>query len=608
MNQTQRKLNVRERIFKRIFVAGDWYRSFASSVSGLCRFIFTVTLSLFILGLIFYLGFGSTPENLGGLKSAFRIMFLVIFFTKYIPGLLRSRKEKGISRVLRVLVFIFSLGVFLSNFGIISFGKVLREIFTGNMPVVIAIVLIGISEVSGLLKMISSVKIPPALIFSASFLLIIFIGSGLLMMPRAHAGHLSWLNSLFTSVSAVCVTGLVVVDTATAFTTLGKIIILCLIQIGGLGIMTFTGFFSYIFTSGSSFRDNLLLKELFSAETMNDLLKLLTKILLLTFLIEIIGALIIYTSLATDSQDKFLFSVFHSISAFCNAGFSTLTGNLYASDVRFNSTLHITVALLIILGGIGFPVLMSFYSRLKYSFAVLLRKLQGKFKPVNPVRKDVAGSIVIFMTVLLVIGGTIIYYLFESENSLKGNDNIHKIIISFFGSVSSRTAGFNISDLTLWSYPTVYLMIFLMWIGASPGSTGGGIKTTTFALAFRTAWNNIRGRERIKISNREISNSTVSRVLSIVFLSLMLIGGGFFCLLLTESGKDPEYLLFECFSAYGTVGLSIADSGTFSSVGKIVDIILMFVGRVGPLTLFTGLLVSSRKIYSKYPEVDLVIN
>jgi trk system potassium uptake protein TrkH len=212
------------------------------------------------------------------------------------------------------------------------------------------------------------------------------------------------------------------------------------------------------------------------------------------------------------------------------------------------------------------------------------------------------------MTAFLVIGGTIIYYLFESENSLKGNDNIQKIIISFFGSVSSRTAGFNISDLTLWSYPTVFLMILLMWIGASPGSTGGGIKTTTFALAFRTAWNNIRGKERIKISNREISNSTISRVLSIVFLSLMLIGGGFFCLLLTEPGKDPAYLLFECFSAYGTVGLSIADSGTFSSAGKVVDMILMFVGRVGPLTLFTGLLVSYRKIYSKYPEVDLVIN
>jgi trk system potassium uptake protein TrkH len=608
MNNSRNKLNIRERIFKWFFIAGDSYRSFASSISGLCRFIVSVTLSLFILGLIFYLGFGSTPENLEGLKSAFRIMFVVIFFAKYIPGLLRFRKEKGTARLLRVIVFVFSLGVFLSNFGLINFGTILREIFIGNIPVVIAILLIGISEVSGLLRMISSVKIPPALIFSASFLLIIFIGSGLLMMPRAHAGPLSWLDSLFTSVSAVCVTGLVVVDTATAFTTLGKIIILCLIQIGGLGIMTFTGFFSFIFTSGSSFRDNLLLKELFSAETMNNLLKLLTKILLLTFLIEIIGALIIYSSLETDHQDKLLFSVFHSVSAFCNAGFSTLTGNLYASDVRFNNTLHISIALLIILGGIGFPVLMSFYSRLKYSFAVMVRKLQGKFKPVNPVRKDVAASIVMFMTAFLVIGGTIIYYLFESENSLKGNDNIQKIIISFFGSVSSRTAGFNISDLTLWSYPTVFLMILLMWIGASPGSTGGGIKTTTFALAFRTAWNNIRGKERIKISNREISNSTISRVLSIVFLSLMLIGGGFFCLLLTEPGKDPAYLLFECFSAYGTVGLSIADSGTFSSAGKIVDMILMFVGRVGPLTLFTGLLVSYRKIYSKYPEVDLVIN
>jgi len=249
MDNSRKNLNIRERMFKRIFIAGDRYRSFASSVSSLCRFVVTATLSLFLLGVIFYLGFGSTPENLGGLRSAFRIMFAVIFLAKYIPGLLRFKKGKGPASLLRVIVFIFSLGVFLSNFGLISFGKVLRVIFSGDIPVVIAIVLIGISEVSGLLRMISSVKIPPALIFSASFLLIIFIGTGLLMMPRSHSGHLSWLDSLFTSVSAVCVTGLVVVDTATAFTTLGKIIILCLIQIGGLGIMTFTGFFSFIFGS-----------------------------------------------------------------------------------------------------------------------------------------------------------------------------------------------------------------------------------------------------------------------------------------------------------------------------------------------------------------------
>ena len=154
------------------------------------------------------------------------------------------------------------------------------------------------------------------------------------MMPKAHTLPLSFLDSFFTSVSAVCVTGLVVVDTATAFTTLGKIIILCLIQIGGLGIMTFTGFFSYIFTSGSSFRDRLLFKEIFSSQSLNNLFKVLTKIILLTFLTEIIGAFIIYSSLDPDSSNKVLFSIFHSVSAFCNAGFSTLSDGLFSAEYQ----------------------------------------------------------------------------------------------------------------------------------------------------------------------------------------------------------------------------------------------------------------------------------
>jgi Trk-type K+ transport system membrane component len=212
------------------------------------------------------------------------------------------------------------------------------------------------------------------------------------------------------------------------------------------------------------------------------------------------------------------------------------------------------------------------------------------------------------MTFILILVGTLLYYLFESEKSLNGMDNIRKIIISFFGSVSARTAGFNVIEITLWSYPTIFLMIFLMWIGASPGSTGGGIKTTTFALAIRTTWNFIRGKEQLKIGNREISNSTITRVLSIIFLSFILIGSGFFSLLLSEPGKDPVKLLFECFSAYATVGLSIVDSATLTSAGKIVDMILMFVGRVGPLTLLTGFLLSSRKRYSRYPEVEIMIN
>jgi Trk-type K+ transport system membrane component len=372
--------------------------------------------------------------------------------------------------------------------------------------------------------------------------------------------------------------------------------------------MTFTGFFGYIFISGSSFRDNLLLKELFSSETMNNLLKLLTKIILFTFLIEGIGAIIIYSSLDMNRADKILFSVFHTVSAFCNAGFSTLSNNLNSDNIRYNTTLQISVAVLIILGGIGFRVLMGLYTNSKHLFVVIIRKLQGKLNPVRPEQKNVASKIVLFMTGLLIIGGALFYYIFESENSLKGIDGFHKIIISFFGSISARTAGFNITDISLWGYPTIFMMIFLMWIGASPGSTGGGIKTTTFALAWRTAWNFIRGRGQLKIGNREVSSNTISRVLSIVFLSLTLISVGFFILLVLEPGKDPAALLFECFSAYGTVGLSIADSSTLTSAGKVVDIFLMFVGRVGPLTLLTGFLATTHKRYSRYPEIEIVIN
>ena len=428
------------------------------------------------------------------------------------------------------------------------------------------------------------------------------------MMPKAHHGNLTYLDSLFTSVSAVCVTGLIVVDTSTVFTTLGKSILLCLIQTGGLGIMTFTGFFGYVFTSSSSFRDRLLLKELFSVESMNNLLKLLAKIIMFTFLLEGIGAAIIYGSLGDDIPDKLLFSVFHSVSAFCNAGFSTLSMNLGAQEIVINYTLQITVAVLIILGGIGFPVLLGLYSNIKHLAAVITRRIQGRINPIKPEHRNVPARIAVSTTIILIIAGAVFYYLLESPASMKDMDNGRKIMVSLFGSISARTAGFNITDISVWGNPTIFLMIFLMWIGASPGSTGGGIKTTTFALAFRTAWNYLRGRDALIIGNREISNRTVSRVLTIIFLSLSVITTGFAIMLLSEPGKDPVKLFFECFSAFGTVGLSLADTTTFTDTGKIVDIFLMFIGRVGPLTLLSGMLASSKVRYAGYPGIDIVIN
>jgi len=252
--------------------------------------------------------------------------------------------------------------------------------------------------------------------------------------------------------------------------------------------------------------------------------------------------------------------------------------------------------------------LVNVYSFFKHIIIIIIRKVSGRQIPVIPEQRNVSVRIVLFMTIFLILAGSFMYFFFESENSLHGMSNAQKFIVSFFGSVSARTAGFNITDISLWGYPTIFIMILLMWIGASPGSTGGGIKTTTLAIALGSVWNNIRGREQLQIGNREISSSTLVRVLSIIFLSLLIITAGFFGLLLSEPGKNPTHLLFECVSAFSTVGLSLADTATFSQAGKIVDILLMFVGRVGPLTLMTGFLISYHKKYSRYPEIDIIIN
>jgi len=601
-------LRENEKLFKRLFLLIDKLRTIEKWFIGFCRLVSAVTLLLFIIAFTFYIGVVNLESDFLRLRSAFRLMFLILFFAKFVPEILSFKKKKWMPMVFEVIVFIFTLGVFASNFGIIKSTASLWAFFYGSIPVTVGIFLIAISEISLLSSIRTSINMPPALIFSLSFLIIILVGSGLLMLPNAHKLPISFLDAFFTSVSAVCVTGLVVVDTATFFTPLGKIIIICLIQIGGLGIMTFTGFFSFIFASGSSYKDRLLLKEIFSSESLDSLVKLLAKIILWTFITEAVGAFLIFRSLDPDTNRRLLFSIFHSISAFCNAGFSTLSNGLYTESIRHLYSVHITIAFLIILGGIGFPVLLNVYSFFKQVIILLIRKIQRRRIHAIHTQMNISGRIVVFMTLLLIIGGTALYFLFESENSMSGMNNNQKLITSFFGSVSSRTAGFNIIDMTFWGYPTIFLMIFLMWIGASPGSTGGGIKTTTFAIAFRSAYNSIRGKQKLVIGNREIGSGTISRILAIIFLSILIITVGFFCLLISEPDKNPVHLLFESVSAFSTVGLSIANTSTFSSAGKIVLILLMFIGRVGPLTLFTGFLLSNRTIYSRYPVIDITIN
>jgi trk system potassium uptake protein len=597
---------LREKIYKSFFLYSDYFRKFAKIISDFSDPVFFISSLLFILLLGFHIGFYQDEQYDFNIGKAYKLIFIFLFLTKNVNVIINFSRRKKFALIFDFILFIYGLNILLPGIAY-QINIESDTIFSGEIPVIAISILILLSETNKFLYGINSFNIPTALLFVISFLLIIIIGSGLLMLPNARTQPITFLEALFTSTSAVCVTGLVVLDTSSAFTTTGQIIILSLIQIGALGIMTFTGFLGYVFTGSASFRERIVLKDILSSENFGSLFKVLIKIISITFLTEIIGALYIYFNSPEIVADKIFFSVFHAVSAFCNAGFSTLPAGLFTDEVQTNYNLHAAIAILIILGGIGFPVLLTFYKYLKHLLWSFIMRLQHKRK--KYIRTiNINTNIVIVTTFALLIAGTLFYYLIEDNISFNRMSTLQKLMVSFFSSVSARTAGFNVVDITLWSYPTIFVMIFLMWVGASPSSTGGGIKTTSFAVALLTVFNFIRGRKSLEIGHREIGTGTINRVLSVIFLSLIVIFSGFMGLLIAEPSKNPVYLLFESFSAFGTVGLSIVQTATLSENSKWIIIFLMFIGRVGPLTLLTAIFIKQRKKYYKLPVQDLIIN
>jgi Trk-type K+ transport system membrane component len=351
----------------------------------------------------------------------------------------------------------------------------------------------------------------------------------------------------------------------------------------------------------------MLLKDIISGDQLSGLYKILLKILLITVLTESGGAVALYYSLDGYWAHKIQDSIFHSISAFCNAGFSPYPQGLYTELVRKNYLLHLIICGLIILGGIGFPVLLNFYQLLKHLGRSFFNMVTGRKREHKVFPLGIGERLAFGTTIVLLVVGTVFYYLFEKSGSLQTTDAGGRWVVSFFSSVTARTAGFNVVDITAWCYPTVFLVMFLMWIGASPGSTGGGIKTTTLALSLKAVLNFCRGGKLLEIGNREIGPSTLIRVLSVIVLSLFVIFVGFMLLLMLEPEKNPVHLLFESVSAFSTTGLSLVNSAILSAQSKIVLIALMFIGRIGPVILLAGILVSRKKQYYRLPVENVKI-
>lgn len=436
--------------------------------------------------------------------------------------------------------------------------------------------------------------IAPTQIIILGFLTLILIGTLLLMLPIASTieGGTTLINALFTSTSAVCVTGLVVVDTGTFWSGFGKLVIISLIQIGGLGFMTVATFGAIIVGKKIGIRDRLLIKESLGQNTVQGIVNLTKKIFLGTVVIEIIGALLLATQFIPvfGFKEGTFRAIFHSISAFCNAGFDIM-GN-YESLISFQSNivLNFTIMLLIILGGIGFTVIIDYAH-------------EKEFK-----RISLHSKLAVSMTVFLLVFGTLVIFGFERNNplTLGGMNLFDKLMISAFQSVSPRTAGFNSIDLVGMTDSSKFFTVLMMFIGGSPVSTAGGIKTTTLAVLILMSVAFIRNKD-VEVFGRRINYSVVNKAMTIMVIALFVIITG--SMLLSVLNPDLEFmdLLFEVVSAFGTVGLSLGVTTQLTSFSKVVIIVIMFAGRVGALTIVMALAGRDKRIDYQLPEGSVIL-
>lgn len=453
-------------------------------------------------------------------------------------------------------------------------------------------------------------KTNPALMMATGFAVIIFIGGLLLLLPRSIAAgaNLSVVDAFFVSTSAVCVTGLSPVDISTTFTIDGQLIILALIQIGGLGVMTITSFFALFYMGNTNLYSQLAVKNMIGTDTWNSLLSTLFYILGFTFAIEMIGAafiwLSVHSTLVMTMQEEVYFAIFHSISAFCNAGFSTLSNNLGNPSFMGINSLYVIISVLVILGGIGFPILMNLKCALFYNVRRLFNKDYRQYLRVTTINT----KIVLATTTVLLVLSTVAFALIEWNGAFAGMTTWEKIVQSFFHASVPRTAGFNSVDMGSFSNIGILVFMILMWIGGASQSTAGGIKVNTIAVAWANFMSVIRERKSVVILKREVSQESVQRATATVFASILVILLAFIILLATEPGLTPKQLLFEVVSAVGTVGSSLNATAYLTTAGKIIVSLLMFVGRVGLIVVAMSFVKKKGQERFSYPKDNVIIN
>ncbi|AMM53045.1 hypothetical protein TH61_17630 [Rufibacter sp. DG15C] len=578
---------------------------------------FLLYLSSFAL-LVFLYDVGFKHQSTGVqiiLHYAYHAFFLVVLLSLALRTTLLLKNEiRRPSLIFEgILLLLMSLAVvarfFLQN--TVTSSHTLLWFFDSDYLVYCIIFYVFFVEVSKKTLLFYKSTINPAQLFVLSFVFLIGIGTALLLLPQSTYKGITFIDALFTATSAVCVTGLVTVDPATVFTPSGKVIVLMLIQVGGLGIMTFASFFG-IFFQGSTYKSSLFMKDWLSEDNLGQITRTLFKIVAFTLTVEAIGAILLFWCLKelppTVLPERVSFSIFHSVSAFCNAGFSTLTLNLYDPLVRYNYSLQMVLACLIVLGGLGFPVVFNFTRFLRYHVKRLMSTVVEKRSLDHKARILNINTLLVFITTLvLLVVGTVGFFMLEKENTLAEHSLTGKWVGAFFGAVTPRTAGFNTVNMAALGAPTILLYLLLMWIGASPASVGGGIKTTTFAIAVLNIINLAKGKDRVEVFRREIAQESVHKAFAVMLLSLLVIGVAVFLVTIFDPKLGLTAVAFECFSGFATAGLSVGITPILSTPSKAVLICTMFLGRVGTLTLLVGLFRKVKSLRYRYPKESIII-
>lgn len=555
--------------------------------------ILTFLIALFAIGsFVYYHGFQCSHEFRSFQILAVKVSFLV-FLIAYLaqcwlsPSPFRFMKSTPFEGLLISLVTVETLLTYFTPYSlsgsIIDFLDPVARTHVLILLYQSVLVLLAFIELG---KRWSDVNesvpftLSPAWLFVFSYVLLIVGGSCLLKMPEMTVSGESMplIDALFTSVSANCVTGLIVVDTATYFSVKGQALLMFLIQLGGLNIISFAVYFAFFFQKEAFDGKERLAEDFLHLRGGPNLNSLVMRVVAISVVIEISGAVLLFfqwqDSLSGFGRAKqIFFSLFHSISAFNNAGFTLFTGNLENPVTLNNYGVHTTIAVLIVLGGLGFPVIANLLNWLRRR-----RQLTADSK------------ISISSAIVLILAGAILIAVIEPWSIFNGT----AVGSAVFQSITSRTAGFNTISLNALSTASIVLIMVLMFIGAGSASTGGGIKTSTFTVAVAGILSRVRGSTQTSIFGENISPNLMKRAFLIIVSSIAVITTGAILLIVVEPSASPMALVFEAFSAFGTVGLSLDTTPGLTTLGKVIVMILIFLGRVGPLALAAGFLSDKR--------------